>query len=151
MIRGVDASLIYLGLYQGGCPAEHEGTTNIRDAGMAALVLMAGEYQPDASRFPGVEVLHAPIEDSNVTPELWEAADRVSDQVVQRLGREVSVLVTCYEGRNRSGLVCALVLHKLGYSVEDSIDRVRRGRGLRALANPYFTMALRSLDRSGGK
>lgn len=152
MIHGVDASLIFLGMYQGGCPEAHEGTTAVRDAGMTALVLLAEEYQPDASRFPGVEVIHAPMDDSSVTPELWATANRAADAVVRYLGsHDQSVLVTCYEGRNRSGLVCALALHKLKYSAEDAIRKVKSGRGHHALANPYFVQALKDWERDNAR
>jgi len=48
------------------------------------------------------------------------------------------ILVTCAQGRNRSGLVVALALLELGASPKDAIGAVRQARGPHALSNAWF-------------
>lgn len=60
------------------------------------------------------------------------------------------VLVTCAAGLNRSGLVSALILHRVfGWSGEACIQKIRKQRkhprGLQALRNADFTRSLRRL------
>ena len=142
MIRGVDASFICPGLYQGGIPRGHENSNAINGAGFGMLVLAAYEYQPPAESFPGVEVVHAPFSDAlEVTPELLAIASGAADRVCQHIQAGGSALVTCFEGRNRSGLICAMVLKKMGYSASDAISQVQGAR-TRALSNPQFRKAL---------
>lgn len=49
-----------------------------------------------------------------------------------------TVLVTCYAGQNRSGLVAALALMTLGMGARPAIERIRAARGPQALSNPSF-------------
>lgn len=71
---------------------------------------------------------------------------RVNEQLVQEvLERAVrsqsenggAILCHCHAGRNRSGLMSALLLLRLGYTPIQAIDIVRTGRP-NALANPTF-------------
>jgi hypothetical protein len=56
-----------------------------------------------------------------------------------------AVLSTCHAGRNRSGLLNALIVREItGCSGKDAIDIVRAGRP-RAIANPTFVSYLESL------
>lgn len=56
-----------------------------------------------------------------------------------------AILTYCRAGRNRSGLMSALVLNQLfGYDGEMAIDTVRRGRP-NALANEHFVTYLKTL------
>lgn len=143
-IRGVDASMISLGLYQGSCPRDHEGTPNLWGAGFDVVVLTAHEYQPSPDSFPGTIVVSAPFHDAiDVTDELWRAADAAAATVVKHLADGQSVLVTCQEGRNRSGLVCAIALCRQGLAPDKAVQQVRSRRGGRALSNPQFVKALK--------
>ena len=47
-------------LYMGGVPSIGYA---VRNAGFDVLVLCASEYQPPARDFPGVQVIHCPLED----------------------------------------------------------------------------------------
>lgn len=115
----------------------------LKAMGFDTLVLCAQEYQPPASSFPGVRVIHAPFDDA---PEL----DAATQELVKRTARQVAgevqrgrrTLVTCMAGRNRSGLVCARVLMKLsgapGHLVVDHVQRLRKN----ALTNDVFARSL---------
>lgn len=151
-----DATLIHPGLWQGSRPPF--GFVLSR-AGFNMVVLCAEEFQPPhvmpagydvlirgmGTPFPDVEVVYAPNDDSFTIPPSREqlktalaASARVAD-VIRAGGK---VLVTCWMGKNRSGLVSALTLHRLlGISGFQAAHRIRcRRRG--ALSNPYFIEAL---------
>jgi protein-tyrosine phosphatase len=52
------------------------------------------------------------------------------------------VLVTCREGRNRSGWVTGVALIELGVPPQKAIDGIRFARGDDALSNPFFVREL---------
>jgi protein-tyrosine phosphatase len=79
------------------------------------LVLCAREIQ-DPDDHPQVEVVLAPMDDSTLRtdfPGELSTAQRARDAVLPAIRSGKRVLVTCRQGRNRSGLVCALVLREL--------------------------------------
>jgi protein-tyrosine phosphatase len=94
------------------------------------LLLCATEYQPASSHYPGVTVLHVPLNDDGSPPTQDEielaknAAMRVSD--FARRGKRV--LVTCRMGRNRSGLVSGLALVEVGHGSLAAIRLVQSAR-----------------------
>lgn len=127
MLNGrIEATEIVPGLYQGSRPPV--GPVLAR-SGVDVLVLAAVEHQPQAVSFPGVRVIHVPLED-RVDP---SEEDR---QVVRAVGREVAasvahgerVLVTCYMGRNRSGWIVGHALVDLGYPVSRVLPLIRSKR-----------------------
>ena len=136
-----DATWIAPRLWQGARPPTGP---LLRDLGFDVLVLTAKEYPPagwplDVS-FPGVEVLRVHLDDSGepATPEELRAACRVADEAAARLLRGKRVLVTCYMGLNRSGLVTALILREIyRISGEHAMHLVQVARD-GALGNPYF-------------
>ena len=65
--------------------------------------------------------------------------------MVEALLDRHTVLVRCWMGLNRSGLVVALVLMRLGYSAADAIDLIRTQRSRFALCNPLFVQYLEAL------
>ena len=90
----------------------------VADSGFDLLVLCAEEYQPPARAFPGVEVIYAPFDDNSdigPLPSEKKIARRAAKRVADALRREQQVLVTCYAGRNRSGLVCGLAMVENGH------------------------------------
>jgi protein-tyrosine phosphatase len=99
------------------------------------VVLAAREYQPD---LPGYAVLRAPLDDSGPPPSL---ADRA---VIRRTAREIArlvrshkrVLVTCWQGRNRSGVLSGLAMRELGFSGHEAARRIQLLRD--GLTNPHF-------------
>jgi len=106
------------------------------------IVLAAEEYQPD---LPGYEVLHVPLNDSGPPPthderfSIYDNAARIARRV--RAGKRV--LVTCWQGRNRSGVLSGLALVNLGVPGVEAAGIIRRIRN--GLTNPYFyEMVVRS-------
>lgn len=142
----LNAHEIIPGLWQGAAPPEG---SRLRDLGFSALVLCAKEHQPKARVFPGVQTFHAPNDDDFSRPPTRDElriALNAARQVAQIVRRRDTVLVTCWMGLNRSGLVSALALHLLtGHSGFTCIQDVRRARK-RALRNPGFLEALLRLE-----
>jgi protein-tyrosine phosphatase len=105
------------------------------------LVLCAKEYQiPEC--FDGIQVAQAMLDDngSPMTQNERLSAIQTSSKVIEWLSQGKQVLVTCRQGRNRSGLICALALacgpEKM--SAEKAIATVKLARNGMALQNPFF-------------
>lgn len=100
------------------------------------VVLTAIEHQHIP--LPGYEVLKVPLDDSGPppTPEerrlIYENARRVARRVLA--GKRV--LVTCHQGRNRSGVIAGLALVELGVPGPKAAHRIQRIRD--GLVNPHF-------------
>ena len=130
------------GLFIGSKPAPG------RHADVDLIVLAAEEYQPPAELFPGVEVIHAPLDDDPDRPMREDeigTAIRTARRVARRLHVGRRVLASCAMGLNRSSLVAALAMHEVyGMSADEIIKLIRRARGPWALLNPSFEQLLRS-------
>ena len=108
------------------------------------LVLCAEELPRAALMLPkGVRVIEAGIDDAELSPKEAWIAQNAARSVVRDLGYGRKVLVTCFAGRNRSGLVSALTLKRMGYSGAEAIEAVRRARK-NALTNESFVRYLRA-------
>ncbi len=123
------------------------------------LVLSAEEYQPKSLRknpslFKGVSRVYVPLKDkaSFARPALEDTIGRASQasyHVVSALLKGRNVLVTCWAGINRSGLISGMALIDiLGCTGEEAIQIVRKGRGYFALYNPLFQKILVSYASS---
>lgn len=101
------------------------------------IVLAAAEYQTQP-HLPGYTVLRVPLDDSGPPPSPADRAlIRTTAREIARLVRaRKRVLVTCWEGRNRSGVLTGLALVELGIPRDRAIRRIRRLRD--GLTNPYF-------------
>jgi protein-tyrosine phosphatase len=133
------ADHVHGGLWQGSRPPQGK---EIADAGFDVLVLTAMEYQPPSEAFPGVRVLHTPLDDAEPTAVERSMAFGASAAVAEALKRGKRVLVTCQMGLNRSGWVVARALQLGGVSRRESIAMVRRARGSMALCNDDFVADL---------
>lgn len=71
-----------------------------------------------------------------------ETVDAVSNAVLSALLDGGNVLVHCQAGINRSNLIAATVLIKLGYTPERAIALLREKRSPQVLANPTFEQFL---------
>ncbi len=141
----MNVSRIYDTIWQGAQPPT--GPT-LREMGFDVLVLCAREFQPPAKMFPGVTVIHAPNDDdSSVAPsrEQLDKALQAARQVVEAVRADKNVLVTCYLGLNRSGLVTALALYFLtGWPGWKCVKTVKLQRP-NALGNQSFVKLLERL------
>jgi hypothetical protein len=126
-------------LWIGPMPAS---TAHVARAGFQALVFCASELQPPAHLLgDGIRCIHCPLDDNDsvrLPYEQWSRAVVVSKEVAELVRSGSPVLVTCAQGRNRSGLVCALALHLLqGWRGRDAIRYVQ-SRRQGALSNADF-------------
>ncbi len=105
------------------------------------IVLAAEEYQPN---LPGYEVLHVPLDDSGPPPTAHER--RLIRENAPRIARRVRagkrVLVTCRQGRNRSGVLAGLALVELGLPSHEAARRIQLFRN--GLTNPHFLKIVRA-------
>lgn len=86
---------------------------------------------------------HWPIEDGPLPA--WETAAYLADSVAAALALGWPVLIHCQEGRNRSGLLAALVVRTVtGCTGAEAVARVRAARPM-CLANETFARALEAL------
>jgi len=145
--RGIEANRIGPRLYQGSKPPFGR---NLQRAGFDILALCALEHQPRARAFPGIEVLHVPLDDADHPPsELeWRLALGAAKHIALGVRAGRRALVTCMQGRNRSGLVTALSLHFLtGQPGRVCTSYVQQARtAAPALTNDFFVGALASID-----
>lgn len=109
--------------------------------GFDTVVLCAEEYQPRGA-FGTACTVHAGFNDAQIDARTVSVATRTAKEVAARWHRGERVLVTCMAGRNRSGLVSALVLQLItGVSGRKALGHVRRMRPS-ALTNPSFASFL---------
>ncbi|HXQ29257.1 MAG TPA: hypothetical protein VN848_08310 [Gemmatimonadales bacterium] len=100
------------------------------------IVLAAEEYQHP--ELPGYTVLRVPLDDSGPPP---SSADRAlirasAREIARRVRAGQRVLVTCWQGRNRSGVLAGLALVELGLPRDRAVRRIQRLRD--GLTNPHF-------------
>lgn len=89
---------------------------------------------------------HAPTPDGRVTPASGEAFEAAARLVADRLAAGERVLVHCWGGRNRSGVVSARALMMTeGLTAHDAVLRVRAARRS-ALGNEHFVAWLRERE-----
>jgi protein-tyrosine phosphatase len=145
MLTQINANEITKNLWQGSLPPPGSELTKL---GFETLVLCAKEYQPASTRFTGVNVVYAPNNDDPRRPptkEEMNVALRAAARVCLDIQKGKKVLVTCWQGLNRSGFVCALVLYMLkGMSGLQCRLQVQIRRPF-ALSNPMFVRVLDSL------
>lgn len=115
------------------------------------LVLAWGEQQPAWQRFNdnGYEVIAVAMQDDQKTLRSIDIdlAKAAASMIAKRILAGKSVLVTCGHGRNRSGLINALVLREIfpRWSGKLCMAKVREKRP-GALHNPAFAQYLESLE-----
>ncbi len=93
----------------------------------------------------GVEHVVLRLADAAIDPVTAVRVDEVSGRVADAVRDGRRVLVRCSGGLNRSGLVVAEALVKLGRTPDEAIASVRDARGPWALTNPGFVVHLRGL------
>lgn len=143
----IEASVIAPNLWMGSRPPL--GAV-LRRCGVDIVVLCAYEHQPNLEMFSGVEVARMPLDDSlSIPPADAFAAFQLAIQLAKQLKRGKRILITCSQGRNRSGLVTALTLTQLaGVSGREAVMVVKARRKSpfgEALTNAAFVRALASV------
>lgn len=135
-VRPASASKIHGNIWMGGWipPGFHVG------AYFDCVVLCATEYQiPDC--FIDVKVHQVLLKDDGSKMTKKEAFDAVgaAKKVIDWDKQNLKILVTCFAGRNRSGLVTAIALCKGQYNMSllKATELIRSVRP-NALVNPYF-------------
>lgn len=142
----LDCARVAPKLWMGSAPPV--GRT-VSEAGFRAVAFCAREYQLHSRELRGIIVIHAGIDDSETPTTVAEVqtALEASFHVARLVSQQQRTLVTCWQGRNRSGLVTALALHRLyGWSADDCVDAVRTARH-RALERPAFVEAVAAFAR----
>jgi protein-tyrosine phosphatase len=136
----VEASKLTDLLYQGSLPASAQA---VKRAGFDALVLCAREGQPPDHALQGIPVLRCPLDDNGRLSERhWRRAHRCALTVARLVQQRRRVLVTCMQGRNRSGLVSGIALHLLTGHPGCDCARYIQVRRPTALTNEAFVAAL---------
>lgn len=138
---------------QGGYPGAHPGLFQAFDV----IVYMAEERQPKIPCPSGKIALYGPIDDDIYRPvprDVGRQLHLLAQQVAQHVSHGKSALITCMQGKNRSGLLTGLTLLKLypGWTPQQAITLIRRNRkfpgGDIALANTMFEQYLHAHGRN---
>ena len=151
VLKTLDCHEIAPGLFVGSAP-QFGGA--VARAGFDVLVFCANEHQPPGEAHPGVVIARARLEDdgSPMSKGHMHQALATAGFVAARVREGKKVLVTCFQGRNRSGLVAALALTALTGASGACCARAVRARRQAphgpALTNRSF---LRLLDAIGEK
>lgn len=108
------------------------------------IVLAAEEHQPELN----CKTIRAPMDDGRPTQQEVILALKAAKQVNHERSKGRRVLVSCYMGVNRSGLVTALAMMLNGSSAKSAITRIRQARRapITPLSNPHFVALLKRLE-----
>lgn len=137
----IDANRLIERFWIGSAPSADK---DLGACGFDTVVLCAEEYQPRKA-FGSASTVHAGFDDAKIDPRTVYVATRAAEEVARRWRRGERVLVTCMAGRNRSGLVSALALKRLGgMSGHKALRHVQAMRP-NALSNPDFAQFLSTL------
>jgi hypothetical protein len=119
------------GLYQGDFPAGTVDWSRFDD-----VVSLTVEDVPGVRLQVGGLRMHVPIWDDEVVDPTGVRAAALA--VAERVTAGKRVLVHCWAGLNRSGVVSARALMFMGMPVAEAIAKVRSARGPDALSNRDF-------------
>lgn len=133
------------GLWQGG-QLWRDTNQQIRLAVVAAEfdLVITLHHQPNHGPAEGVKHLQLIIPDGALLADDAGRAEAHADAAAAAIGAGKRVLIRCQAGYNRSGLITALTLLRLGHDVEAAIDLIRGRRSRFALFNAHFLEYLRT-------
>ena len=99
------------------------------------IVLAAKEYQPVLF---GYTTLYVPLDDSGPPPSTRDRVRirEVAHEIAQHVRARSRVLCTCWQGRNRSGVLAGLALRELGVPGVEAARQIRQLRN--GLTNRHF-------------
>lgn len=126
-----------LGLWQGGCMHDLDLGNDFQTI---VSLYKWGRYK----RAEGVDLYEFEAYDSHDGVDM-DTLTKASDAALKGLEKG-KVLVHCQAGLNRSGLVAAFTLMRLGRSAQDAIDLLRRQRSQMVLCNQNFVKSLHELE-----
>lgn len=86
--------------------------------------------QGERARFRGIEFHRFPIEDHQVPPSVDDAV-AFAGSMLAELEAGKGVVLHCFAGIGRSGLMAATILHLAGFEIADACDRLTQARGCR--------------------
>ena len=99
------------------------------------IVLAAMEYQPPMPG--GYTILRVPLDDGPPPDKVTRFRIRhAAREIADRVRRGERVLVTCWQGRNRSGVLAGLALVDLGMPPAHAVSRIQTLRD--GLTNDHF-------------
>ncbi len=95
---------------------------------------------PYANSWPQCDHLQVLFNDTEdaLDEDIWKRIYAAVDEAVSRWRRGQKVLIRCQAGYNRSGLVMALILMRLGFTADKAIHQIRFRRGRCSLINRVF-------------
>lgn len=132
-------------LWQGARPERGDRASK---EGFKVIVLCDDEFQPSRHNFTDVRILKCPLVDIStkpVPPADLEMILKTAHRVARHVSEGEKVLVTCYAGINRSGLVVAHALHHLtGWGGDKIVDHIKSKRPI-SLTNRLFVQIIKSL------
>ncbi|MGW7263526.1 protein-tyrosine phosphatase family protein [Streptomyces sp. NPDC054842] len=144
-VPGSPWSEIVPGLWMGGHEfransGQHEFAVVHDEFDVVLTLLRLPGHGPD----PGVEHHVWPIPDGPLDGTQLAGVMRLAQTACEALDEGRRVLVRCYHGYNRSGLVVAHALVRAGHAPEDVIRLIRSRRSPWALHNELFVEYLRA-------
>lgn len=92
-----------------------------------------------------IQYFHYPIPDGKLSDAVIGYTMRLATELVPYMLNGIGVLSHCNAGRNRSGLMSAILVHKLLYITGKSAMEIVRKERPRAIDNIYFEEFIRSL------
>ncbi len=115
----------------------------LEELGITVVANMIRIPDEDIAGPDGVEYYMLPIPDGKIKDP--DMLNRLADRLLQRILGGKKVLIHCNAGRNRSGLVSALVVRRYyKISGQEALNYVR-GKRPQAIANPHFEAYLEEL------
>jgi hypothetical protein len=141
----LSASKIFTRLYQGPYPPY--GYLAQR-AGADIVVFCARELQPDPPHCLGTQPVYVPLHDDiEHSAEAYTLARQASRWLYNEWRKGKTILVTCAQGRNRSGLVMALLLMRITNAPPAEVIDHIKGHRKDALTNSAFVRRLMHTPR----
>jgi len=141
--RPLEAHEIVPRLWMGSRP---EPGPALATMGFDVLALCAMEYQPTTEWYPGIVIGRIRLDDAELSAGQALQAFQLAAQLAKMIKMKKRVLVTCAQGRNRSGLITALTMVALtgcsGFEACHAV-RVRRQSPFGpALMNHHYMTAI---------
>ena len=123
------------------------------------VVFCAEEFQPQreimSKASDKVRFLYAPLDDGELSEKELMTAMETADLTARAFKAGKRILITCMQGRNRSGLVTALTLHILygmgGGAAAEMVRRRRRAPTGPAMNNPSFNRFLENIPTKNSR